>query len=85
MINHVRIFKKGENILVMQIQTDQMWPELRPEEPAFPTRGLLTLVTHEMLLELIQALVLVLPKSKGWEWVAAGAGGRGAGWWSGLI
>lgn len=46
MINHVRILK-GENILVMQIQTDQMWPELRPEEPAFPTRGLLTLVTHD--------------------------------------
>ena len=49
----------------MQIQADQMWPELRPEEPAFPRRGLLTLVRHEMLLELIQAFVLVLPKSKG--------------------
>ena len=51
----------------MQIQADQMWPERRPEEPAFPRRGLLTLVRHEMLLELIQAFVLVLPKSKGWR------------------
>lgn len=43
-------------------------------------RFTLTLVTHEMFLELIQALVLVLPKSKGWEWVAAGAWGRVVVW-----